>query len=102
MRFLVLSLLVVRVAAADDPLPGTVLNQTPIPKRDDFNPVRTPLRPADYPYWQDPVNRDRVFDFYTKEALAYLDAKLPPGILPAFPGLDGGGALQPSLKRLKP
>lgn len=90
MRLFVLSLLAVRLAAADDPLPGTVLDQTPVPKRADFNPVRAPLRPVDYPYWQDPVNRDRVFDFYAKEALAYLNAELLPGVLPAYPGLDGG------------
>ena len=90
MRLFVLILLAVRLAAADDPLPGTVFNQTPVPKRDGFSPVRTPLRPADYPYWQDPVNRDRVFDFYAKEALAYLSAELLPGVLPAYPGLDGG------------
>jgi len=89
-RLLVLCLLAIRLSAADDPIPGTVLPQAPLGSRRDFNPVRTPLRPTDYPYWQDPVNRDRVFDFYAKEALAYLSAKLSPGILPAFPGLDGG------------
>ena len=29
---------------------------------------RAPLHPEDWPNWQHPVNRDRVYDFYAKEA----------------------------------
>ncbi len=90
MRLSLLSLLVVRLVAADDPLPGTVFDPIPVAQKTDFNPPKDPLRPADFPHWQDSVNRDRIFDFYAKEAIAYLNEKLPAGILPAYLGLDGG------------
>jgi azurin len=36
------------------------------------------------------VNRDRVYDFYAKEAEYFLKKPNVPGLLPPFPGLDGG------------
>ena len=90
MQVFIFILLAVRIVAADDPLPGTIFNPVPKAKQGDFDPPKAPLRPTDFPNWQDPVNRDRVFDFYAKEAIAYLDGKLPSGILPAYLGLDGG------------
>jgi putative heme-binding domain-containing protein len=56
----------------------------------EFTYDRAPLDPKRYPSWQLPVNRDRLYDFYAKEADAF--AKLPevPPLLPQFPGLDGG------------
>jgi putative heme-binding domain-containing protein len=50
---------------------------------------RAPLRPDLWPNWQHPVNRDRIYDFYAKEA-AYFLRETGPALLPAFPGLDGG------------
>ena len=90
MQVFIFILLAVRIVAADDPLPGTIFDPIPKGKQGDFDPPKAPLRPTDFPNWQDPVNRDRVFDFYAKEAIAYLDGKLPSGILPAYLGLDGG------------
>jgi len=50
-------------------------------------------RPVDselWPNWQHPVNRDRVYDFYHKEAAHFRSMKSAPPLLPEFPGLDGG------------
>ncbi len=45
---------------------------------------RKPLEPNANPYWQQPINRDRIYDFYAKQARARS------ANLAAFPGLDGG------------
>ncbi|MDR3636367.1 MAG: plastocyanin/azurin family copper-binding protein [Isosphaeraceae bacterium] len=52
---------------------------------------RAPLRPEDSPHWQHRVNRDRIYDFYAKEAEYFVKQPAVPALLPAFPGLDGGG-----------
>lgn len=46
---------------------------------------RTPLEPAEHPDAAHPVNRDRLYDFYARQA------RLKGDLLPPFPGLDGGG-----------
>ncbi len=51
---------------------------------------RAPLRPEEWPEWQHHVNRDRVYDFYTKEADYFRRLEHRPSLLPPFPGLDGG------------
>lgn len=51
---------------------------------------RLPLRPEDWPNHTHPVNRDRVYDFYTREAMHFAGKQPLPHLLPAFPGLDGG------------
>ena len=55
-----------------------------------FEFVRDPLEPSRHPTWQEFVNRDRVYDFYLKEALHFRDQKSRPHLLPADPDLDGG------------
>ena len=55
---------------------------------------RKPLDPAEWPNWQHRVNRDRIYDFYAKQAdhcrqLA-LAGQPVPAVLAPFPGLDGG------------
>ena len=55
-----------------------------------FPYVRDPLRPEQWPSWQLPVNRDRVYDFYSKEADYFSKQASVPPLLPQFPGLDGG------------
>lgn len=56
-----------------------------------FEYDRTPLDPSRWPSWREPVNRDRLYDFYAKEAEFFRVRPGPaPAILPAFPGLDGG------------
>jgi sugar phosphate isomerase/epimerase len=45
---------------------------------------RAPLEREADSYWQHEINRDRVYDFYAKQALARSEN------LVAFPGLDGG------------
>ncbi len=60
------------------------------PKESAFG--REPLDPTAHPAWQEFVNRDRVYDFYAKQALQYgsLPAAQVPELLPHFLGLDGG------------
>ncbi|MDX2039084.1 MAG: plastocyanin/azurin family copper-binding protein [Isosphaeraceae bacterium] len=49
-----------------------------------------PRRPADWPNARAHVNRDRVYEFYTKEAEYYLAQSFVPSILPPYCGIDGG------------
>ncbi|MEN3942330.1 LamG-like jellyroll fold domain-containing protein [Prosthecobacter sp. SYSU 5D2] len=66
-------------------LSGT--NQAPAPA--EFKPERKPLREEEYAHWQADVNRERVFDYYGKQAVQFMGKPLPE-LLPGFPGLDGG------------
>lgn len=50
---------------------------------------RAPLQPDYFPSWQHPVNRDRLYDFYAKEA-EHFRKQQGHLLLPEFPGLDGG------------
>ena len=56
----------------------------------EFSYDRDPLHPEQWPSWQHPVNRDRVYDFYAKEAEYFSKQPNVPPLLPQFPGLDGG------------
>ncbi len=56
----------------------------------EFTYNRAPLVPADWPDWQARVNRDRLYDFYTKEAIHFAALPYSHLLLPAYPGLDGG------------
>lgn len=49
-----------------------------------------PLNPAANPLFTEYVNRDRVYDFYEKQALDTLHRPDRPALLPPWPGLDGG------------
>src|SRR5579875_3888247 len=51
---------------------------------------RAPLHPEDWPNRRHPVNRDRVYDFYAKEAEYFSKQPTMPALLPPYPGLDGG------------
>ncbi|HZZ72966.1 MAG TPA: DUF6797 domain-containing protein [Pirellulales bacterium] len=53
-----------------------------------FSPA--PLVASDWPLSGERVNRDRVYDFYRKEALFFRGQADHPHLLPAFPELDGG------------
>lgn len=56
----------------------------------EFKYDRKPLDERAWTHWQAPVNRDRVYDFYPKEAEFFMKQATLPPLLPAFPGLDGG------------
>ncbi len=73
------------------PVPRSWKNPAPQPpKVADFPYVRDPLQPELWPHWQEPVNRERLYDFYAKEALWFRDHPAAPGaLLPEYPGLDG-------------
>mgnify|MGYP001107197703 CR=1 FL=1 len=49
-----------------------------------------PIRPEEWPNRLHPVNRDRVYEFYAKEAEYFRKQADVPALLPPFPGLDGG------------
>jgi putative heme-binding domain-containing protein len=49
-----------------------------------------PLVPAQWRYAGHAVNRERLYDFYAKEADHFRDLGRPVAVLPAYPGLDGG------------
>lgn len=55
-----------------------------------FAPAQAPLRPEEEPHAAHFVNRDRVYDFYAKQALAFGGKETVPALLPPFPGLDQG------------
>jgi azurin len=59
----------------------------PIPS---FKPSLAPLRPEDNLLAGHFVNRDRVFDFYAKQAIEAMARKPSPELLAVYPGLDGG------------
>lgn len=55
-----------------------------------FSYERPPLRPDVYPQHTHHVNRDRVYEFYTKQAEFFRQSDVRPALLVPFPGLDGG------------
>lgn len=63
-------------------------NETPAPAEFPFD--RKPLQPEFWPAWEHAVNRDRVFDFYAKQAEWALAQPRVPALLMQYPGLDGG------------
>ncbi|MDB6004939.1 MAG: putative heme-binding protein [Prosthecobacter sp.] len=62
----------------------------PAPKPAAFTPDHKPLNPDDNIHWQEFVNRERIFDYYGKQALQFMKQKPLPELVPQFPGLDGG------------
>ncbi len=62
----------------------------PAPKPAEFKPSLEPLSKDDHQHWQEFVNRERVFDYYGKQALQFMKQRPLPELIPAFPGLDGG------------
>ena len=60
--------------------------------RAEFAFDRAPLVPDQWPSWKLPVNRERIYDYYAKEAEYFLKQQGPLPLLPQFPGLDGGVA----------
>ena len=60
----------------------------------DFPYDREPLEVRDWPHWKAPINRDRLYDFYAKEADYFRGVAASgtpvPTLLKEFPGLDGG------------
>lgn len=69
---------------------GTAVASVKAPDPAPFTPDLKPLRPQDNPNWETFVNRERIFDYYAKEAVQFKKQKPFPELLPAFPGLDGG------------
>lgn len=51
---------------------------------------KAPIRPEQWPHHNAAVNRDRVYDFYEKEARHFMTQDPRPELLPEYPGLDGG------------
>jgi len=55
-----------------------------------FDVPREPLRPDDWPNRDLWVNKHRIYDPYTKQAMQFRGRQPMPLLLPAWPGLDGG------------
>jgi putative heme-binding domain-containing protein len=55
-----------------------------------FDYASKPLDPAAWPYAGHHVNRERLYDFYRKQALHFRDTHPRPPLLTQYPGLDGG------------
>ncbi len=51
---------------------------------------RKPLEPARHPTWEAFVNRERMYDYYLKEAMHFREQTARPHLLPAYPDLDTG------------
>ncbi|TLD71251.1 heme-binding domain-containing protein [Phragmitibacter flavus] len=62
----------------------------PASSASEFTPERKPLRVEEWPDWEAPVNRDRMFDFYGKQARFFMKQKPRPSMVEVYPGLDGG------------
>jgi azurin len=67
---------------------GAVHVPPPAPAMPAYEPTRTPLDPTDDVFADHPVNRDRIFDFYAKQAAAFRGKDVT--LIPGYPGLDGG------------
>lgn len=70
----------------DDQLSPSAAAAAPAPAL--FQPTLPPLHPAETRLWTAFVNRDRIYDFYAKQAAAFRGQSAP--LLPEYPGLDGG------------
>lgn len=51
---------------------------------------RAPIDVADWPHWETFINRDRLYEFYTKQAEFFRVHEPRPTLVGEFPGLDGG------------
>ncbi|WP_435011165.1 DUF6797 domain-containing protein [Tundrisphaera lichenicola] len=69
-------------------VPDSLLRMTHTPA--EFTFERAPLDPYRTPGWTHPVNRERLYDYYAKEAEHFGKLAEVPTLLPPFPGLDGG------------
>lgn len=56
-----------------------------------FEYTLAPLRPDTFGQLDRPVNRNRLFDYYSKQARHFGAMDVPPPLLAEFPGLDGPG-----------
>ena len=54
-----------------------------------FTLDRAPLDPRSWPSWQRPINSDRLYDFYARQADHFMKQPSVPMLLAEFPGLDG-------------
>lgn len=69
---------------------GTAAPVVQAPDPAPFTPELPPLNKDDNIHWQEFVNRERVFDYYGKQALHFMKQKPLPALIPPFPGMDGG------------
>ena len=69
---------------------GTLIAKMHVHGPAKFEYDRAPLFPEDWPNWQAHINRDRLYDFYAKEAEYFRQMNDAPHLLQEFPGLDGG------------
>jgi len=56
----------------------------------EFPFTRDPIDASAWPSWRAHINRDRVYDYYTKEASYFRQQDDPPHLLAEYPGMDKG------------
>jgi azurin len=67
---------------------GAVHVPPPAPAMPAYDPAKAPLDASDDVFAGHDVNRDRIFDFYAKQAAAFRGKDVT--LIPSYPGLDGG------------
>ena len=86
---ILLALPVAGLAQISDSDPHAAHRAAP-PVAAEFPYTRAPLQPELWPAWEALVNRDRIFDFYAKQAEWALAQPQTPALLAQYPGLDAG------------
>ena len=67
-------------------LPGPAI----VHKATEFEFARGPIDPSSWPLADQFPNRERLYDFYQKEAIHFAAMKTRPAVAMAFPGLESG------------
>ncbi len=68
----------------------TILQHSQMHGPASFPLTTAPVKRESWPSASHPVNRDRLYDFYTKQAEHFRKQSQAPMLLAAYPGLDGG------------
>ena len=56
-----------------------------------FDYSKQPLQPERREWWQHPINKDRLYDYYAKQATHFKRLATTANVLESYPGLDGAG-----------
>jgi len=56
-----------------------------------FDYSKPPLQPDKREWWKHPINKDRLYDYYAKQAIHFKNSTNTATILEEYPGLDGVG-----------
>lgn len=74
-----------------DPAAAAAMPKAPmVHKVEEFEFTRGPMYPADWPWRDQFPNRERLYEFYQKEAEHFAGLKDRPAVVMPFPGLESG------------